>query len=575
MADPLESCKGSPSPRNVAPGGDGHGKVALVGGQADPEIRNAAPARGTDGARRIGGSLVRWVLGAILLLSLPTFSDWIPRRSGPEPAGTQPVSAAQAEAGFVTRSRSAGGGSSGFSSGSFSGVGTGFPRESGRPSAVERARLQRGAGPARAGMAESHPPLAAASRSGDPSPGRRENRGALPRLAAQAAARGELSQLDAEYETMLQTFLPGGTGSWARNPFVDFLFSGGTTGDGSGGSDDGTGGEGGNGGTGGAGNGGGGTPGGGGGTPGGGGGTPGGGGDTGGGGGGDTGGGGGPEPPANPGDDLGNRFLVMLPPGAAGGEVRLVAATRSASGFVLDGGGEIALFPGIVGFTRPALLLDQGEMVVSGPPQAGKGWPYFVFNRTTFGTALRGFLYAGATFRPWLDAFFYYNLAYSVAPFDVDSDGIEELVTAELKTENLVVYDVQSGGLRYERELALPFRPWYVVRTDVLKPVRTQFLQVFDQKLNRFVTFSSRFPGVYSFSAPPSWVGEETVRIESTGGEQFREYLVQVYTDQVVFFLLSGQERLFLASVHVSVGSPLVVLGDFRGTGRHTVVILP
>lgn len=559
MADPLESCKGSKIARKVTRIERRRGKVALVGEQADPESRFRTSPPGKGSVEKVGRSLVRWVLGTILLLSLPTFSDWIPRRSMPEPAGGETVQRASGKAGFVTRSRRATEYGSPLGSGQFRGQGGAFLRNSAAEGELERARLQRRSGPAAEMSARRLPrvrpdhPAAAAS-------ARVDRRGSVAAAAALGAVSPELSELDAEYEAMLQAYLPGGGGNWTRNPFADFLFGGGTTGGGSEGSDDGSGGPGGDrgdGSTGGSGGGGGGTPGGGGG-----------------GGGGDT-GGGGPEPPASPGDDLANRFLMMLPPGSAGEAPQLVPATRSASSFQLDGGGEITLFPGLVGFTRPSLLLDEGEMVVSGPPQPNKGWPYFVFSRATFGTVMRAYLFGGASFRSWLDAFFYYNVAYSMAPFDVDKDGVEELVTTELKSQNLIVYGVETGSLQYEREFALPFRPWYLVRTDVAKPVPTQFLQVFDQKLHRFVTFSSRFPGVYSFSAPPSWIGEKTVRIQATNSEQVREYFVQVYSDRVVFFLVSGEERRFLASVHVSPGSPLVVLGDFRGIGRHAVLILP
>ncbi|HRV09430.1 MAG TPA: hypothetical protein P5568_13265 [Acidobacteriota bacterium] len=541
--------------------------MTVANGPTESAAGAAAQGRSTPSP---AGRIAKYTLAAVLLLSLPTFSEFLPHRLAEE-LPDSPVS--HPEAGFVTRLEApTGGETASFASGArfLRGGVLSRGRSGGVRNTSQRVARQLGSdASAVRNLGDSSSPVRPRGRNrfssqvDAPLPGRME---------------AELSAMEADYQVALQNYFPDGTGSLGVNPFADVLWGRGgvestPSGDNSGGEGDGgqggTGGGDGGGSSGGGGNGGSGGEGGGGDGGGGGGGGSGPGGDA--GGGGDAG-----QPPVDV-DNLSERFLVILPSGSQFVPPTMTAATRTSAGnFELDVGGTLMLFSGIVGTNRATMYVDEGQQVVSGPATSGVGVPFLLFGRSSFGSAVQSWRLLNGLLQPWWSYLFYYDLLYSAALFDIDGDDREELVAAESRSENLVVYEIAPDGLQYKRELMVPFRPMYLVRTDSKEGVPTRYLQVFNERLSRSVTFSDRYPpGTYSHAAPLSKVADGSVIVQAESGERFREYRVLLYRDHVVLFWKQGQDWTLVASLHFGAESPVVVVGDYYRNGRHTAVVLP
>ncbi|HRR26065.1 MAG TPA: hypothetical protein P5300_05140, partial [Acidobacteriota bacterium] len=199
------------------------------------ESAAGAPAEGRS-TPSAGGRIAKYTLAAVLLLSLPTFSEFLPPRSAPE-LPESPIS--RPKAGFVTRLEEATATHSGSSA--FGGRFLGGGVVSGSPSGRTRSTSQRAArqlGSRASAVRDFEDPSSPVR-----SPGRN-------RFSSQVDApppgrmAAELSAMEADYQVALQNYFPDGTGSLGVNPFADVLWGRGgvestPSGDNSGGEGDG------------------------------------------------------------------------------------------------------------------------------------------------------------------------------------------------------------------------------------------------------------------------------------------------------------------------------------------------
>ncbi len=382
---------------------------------------------------------------------------------------------------------------------------------------------------------------------------------------ADSTLRHELAQMETDYQAAYSHFFPGETGSRVNNynPFSQALydsFGSGTSGqDGqgdqggqNGGGDSGGGDSGNNGGNNGGGDGGGST-------------NP------------NNGGGDSQPPPSgNSDDELDNQFLVLGPLDQADPTRFTFQATRDFSGnFTLDTGAPLQLGSAVVGYPRPTLLVPPGQQLLTTDLDGDQQLDYILTVSTSVGSALIGYRFNGGELQQWFSGAFLFDLVRSMAIFDFNEDGKNELAVAFVKNPNLVIYDISDGGLAYQKELTLPFGPGLLVGTEDRKGSPTRYLQVFDNKLERSVIFSSRFPGAYSFSKPPTYKGTQQFDVTSLSGSNYRRYRFLRYEDRIVALQIVDGEAEVMVNFSIRAGFPLVLAGDYSGDGLQQVLFLP
>ncbi len=522
---------------------------------------------------RLGRRVLWYTLSAILLLSLPTFSDLRPRMGGHltrlmegmglsrAPGAAPPARPTAARWPAPAVDQAEGFGQSGFVGGAqVFGEPLGGPRAASPVTRPERRRTfpvppPRPAPSAAQAVAAGSPP-AVAGRTAVPAAS-----SLVPELI------GELSRLEREYDDLASRLFPAASapqlgffGSLA-NPFAEALFGGGgnSGGDPPAGND---------------GNGSGGNSGG----------TPGG--DGGGSGGGQNpGGGDNPNPPPPPNDPGSgdseptpvdsSTFLVLGPYGADAAELAFRGVRRNDGSLLLDNGLELNLFSGVVGPGRPVYVFESGRQVFTGDIQRDGILDLFVTLEAPLGTAVSGHRLSGGLLQQWMFGFFLYDRVVSFALFDYDGDGREEFVALSARNSNLILFRIRNGELEYLRELSLPLNPGLLsVSRDSIRQDQSQ-LQVFDRSLKNSVTFDSRFPGVYSFARPSGFRAAQDLAVPEAASDLVRHYRLLTYLDRMVLAELVGEQYRVIGSFYTGGGVPTVLVGDFLANGSRQTVFLP
>jgi hypothetical protein len=517
-----------------------------------------AATNGTSPSKPVASRPLRRLLGyccgAVLLLSLPTFSDWSPviqvlPVSGQQAGSTfsqtrtptRPSILASASAPHVPGGRAA---APGFVAGRRSnplpsgGIAS-APVSSSGPLAADPTRAPEESGPS------------------SPSPRVRSATGASV-APEPAAVLDELSLMESELQSVYTQLFTGGGGGLANNPFQQALddkqgqtgdrgASGSTGGTGTGnGSDSGS-----NGGE------------------------------------GDASGGGGtnpPPPPDNPPSDDSSAgvqfsFVVVgfedqtLPRSAR----RLLHRAYRSSGaaVVLENGLQLNLLPGVVGPGREILVVQRNEQITTLIAQDRSRLRYFLARPSPLGTVLEERAGA-ATSRP-VEALtvFYYKVLRSLATFDVDAAGSELLIATFYNSPTLVVLRVNADRtLEYQRELALPFSAAFAVGSRSRLVPNQGYVHVFDEGMRRSVAFSTQHPGSYSLSKPPSYVRGEEVVVDTAEGPIRYELLV--YDTGLALWEESASSGLrFLGSFNTELGVPTILVGDYLANGSRQLLLVP
>lgn len=280
------------------------------------------------------------------------------------------------------------------------------------------------------------------------------------------------------------------------------------------------------------------------------------------------------EPEPEPG--LSSGFLVLGPYGPDRDSLAFLGTRLTGGRILLETGLELDFFPGVVGPGRPSFIIEEGRQCVTADVLSDGVQDLFVTQEAMLGTALFGHRMLGGTIlQQWAFGFFLYDRVLGFAPFDVDGDGREELVAITARSSNLQVFRLQNGELQYSRELTLPLAPGLLAASR--DPVRkTQsLLQVFDRNLKNWVTFDSRYPGVYSFARPNSLKSIQDVIVPFAAGGFTRQFRVVHYADRLVVAELTDTGYRFLGSFELGARLPTILIGDQLSNGTQQVVFLP
>jgi hypothetical protein len=200
----------------------------------------------------------------------------------------------------------------------------------------------------------------------------------------------------------------------------------------------------------------------------------------------------------------------------------------------------------------------------------------FVVSWEHLGTALQGLLGTGTGgWQEHFGFFWPYQTVQSFALYDFDSDGASELVVVFSDSGNLFIYELSEEGLQYSREVVVPFSAAWVVKTHDSGVVEADYLEVLDASLSVSVTFSSRFPGIYSHARPPTFMSSVQVDLAPLAGFTLQTFHILRYRDRALLFETTGNFTTQLGSFERNPRFPSVIVGDFLEIGTRQLIMVP
>lgn len=266
-------------------------------------------------------------------------------------------------------------------------------------------------------------------------------------------------------------------------------------------------------------------------------------------------------------------FLVLTEPGTLAPGFATRAFSDGSGSLSLEDGSTLELFSGVVNFPRPVYVASEGQMVSFELLSADGLVDVVAANPWSQGFQLQALYNYGDGWYIGAELSQAFISVSALAAFDSDADGAKELVVCFEGESLLSIFEFVGGEIFYSRDLVLPFVPAILATTrDTV--FQTGYLHVWDTSLKKSVLFSTRYPGVYSYSKPSTYQGIEVVELDPPvpGGERFG--LIS-YKDRLVVTSNYGASYHFLASFMRAPSLPLVVIGDYSETGLREVIVLP
>jgi len=242
----------------------------------------------------------------------------------------------------------------------------------------------------------------------------------------------------------------------------------------------------------------------------------------------------------------------------------LMKASSSGSGlnYYLEDGSMIDASYSII-WSQLGFVVEsgQGELIVTSDFDGDNREELLVVENREFGDVLTCWTSRSGKITESFSGSFPYRSVTSLDFFDWDSDGTRELVVAFENSRNLHIYDVNNKSLRYSREFKLPFEPSVLISTATTKPFKTGYLHVGGAALEQYVLFNSRYPGVYSFMSPTTLAGSETVELESMIPDaEGLEFLGVEYVDRLMLLVKYENEYRPLVSLGLRGSKPSACL---------------
>ncbi len=244
--------------------------------------------------------------------------------------------------------------------------------------------------------------------------------------------------------------------------------------------------------------------------------------------------------------------------------------------FYLDDGSAVDLFYSSAG-TAPGVVVEyeQGEIVLTSDFNDDGLDDLLVVEEEEFGDVVT--CWARIMDNQLEKAFsgtFPYRTVSGLDFFDWDSDGVKELVVAFENTNNLFIYDINNGSLRYSREFTLPFEPSTLVPTEVSSPFQTSYLHVGNDTLDRHVLFNSRYPGVYSYITPLTFLSSVIVEldiVESDGSAC--QFIAVEYQDRLVVLRRENDNYETVCSLGLENSQPTASIYENGDSGNMKIIL--
>jgi hypothetical protein len=286
-----------------------------------------------------------------------------------------------------------------------------------------------------------------------------------------------------------------------------------------------------------------------------------------------------PPPPPSPGDVTPPRpysFLVAGEFEGLGSKTRVFRARRHVDGgFELENGFKVNPFPGTVGTS--VLGLDSDQQIVSDDID-GDGKQDVLITRKvpSVGTQLELYLReASGTYRKQAEASFILTTITSIVLFDFDKDHNLDVGLLFAGESNLFVYTLEDQEFKYLKEIVLPFEPSMVVDSVLEGLPRERRLYVFDKAFYRVATMFSRNPGVFFQGLVPAHSFKSFKLDSEEDGPGATD--LQVFEDSGGIALAEkrGAGWVVLGRFSTTIRYPVVVFGDYVNTGTRQLFCLP
>ena len=252
---------------------------------------------------------------------------------------------------------------------------------------------------------------------------------------------------------------------------------------------------------------------------------------------------------------------------------RVFRAIRESGGeFVLENSFRFHFFP----HQEPVGFHENEQLVTT--DLNGDGLSDFVFARVgPLGTRLDSYVRdSSGSFQRWAYGFLFHKSVRSLAVFDFDGDEHPEILLALFDHPYLVVYRRSGERFEYLQELVLPFTPGLVVdsETGLFAPGRRVY--VFDIFLHQVVSLSSQHPGTFLVDSnlPLTYLRGIDVEYSASGAAE-KETIVFEHSGRIAVAEKGKSGVSLVGSFDISVDVPLVIVGDYLGRHSRQLIYVP
>ncbi len=253
------------------------------------------------------------------------------------------------------------------------------------------------------------------------------------------------------------------------------------------------------------------------------------------------------------------------------------ARRESTTEFALEDSGTINFFPG---FITSFVTFDGRDKVVITDLNRD-GLDDFVVARLASGVGTSVESYLGqpqGNFKLHASTTLYLRAVRSLALFDFDNNGEDELALLLEGQPHLFVYEREEEDWQYRREIVLPWDAAILLKSTAGAAPRTTNLYLLDNAMNRVVAISSRAPSafVYGLQAPLSFMRFIEVEFPTSTVDQTAAVVGFLLPDQVVLVEQTARGASpFVVFDQADQRMPTSIIGDYSGIGERQLIWIP
>ena len=175
----------------------------------------------------------------------------------------------------------------------------------------------------------------------------------------------------------------------------------------------------------------------------------------------------------------------------------------------------------------------------------------------------------GSLFQQWTSLSLTRNIT-GLSSFELSGDGQDDLVFIVEEVPHLLIYERAGSDFKYSRELVLPFAPGLLAEAQ--EDTGERRLYVFDSTLTEVVTLSPGDTDVFIFGLDSVLDRFNRVMV---GGLSSSEFVVLDWGGKITLAQRFDDGLEFLGSFGVTYKTPLVIVGDYQGSGRRQHLFVP
>lgn len=248
---------------------------------------------------------------------------------------------------------------------------------------------------------------------------------------------------------------------------------------------------------------------------------------------------------------------------------RVFRANRSRNDdFILDNSFVFTLSGGF-------LVFEQGEQVLASELDGDEGVDLVVVKQRSGEGLVEIFSGKGGVRFDRMASFSISQRVIGVSAFELTGDGKDDLAFIIEDTPHLTIFERKGDQFEYLKELVMPFRPGLVAEAPGgIADARR--LDILDRSLHEVVSITSEFPDYLETGADPVSTNSRTLMVASrTGGGGSVKFRVFEYPERITLAIETPDDLRFVGSFSTTDQVPLVIVGDYHGTGSRQVIYVP